>query len=93
MIDKDGFTTRYPGRCPEFLENRGVVWARPRHLYAFVDHVDEEMRNVRNGFASRLLPQHEGNRNGWISAEEEHEEEYEEDSDLESTATSRFNPS
>ena len=93
MAEKEGFTTKYPRRCLAFLEDGGVVWARPRYLYAFIDNVEEEMRNVRNGFASRLLPQHKGNRNGWISAEEEHEEEYEEDSDLESTATSRFNPS
>ena len=66
-------------------------------MYAFVDSVDEEERNLRSGFASRPLPQHEGNRNGWISEEEEYEEEceeeYEVDSDLESTTTSRFNPS
>ena len=70
-----------------------MVWARPQNLYAFVDYVEEEVRNVRSSFASHLLPQHEGNRNGWISAEENYEEEYEEDLDLESTATSRFNPS
>ena len=89
VADKEGFTTKYPGKCPQFLEDGGVVWARPRNLYAFVDRVEEEERNLRIGFASRPLPQHEGNQNGWISEEEE----YEVDSDLESTATSRFNPS
>lgn len=54
---------------------------------------EEEERKLRSGFASRSLPQHEGNRNGWISDEEKYEEEYEVDSDLESTATSRFIPS
>ena len=53
----------------------------------------EEGRNPRSGFASRPISQHEGNRNGWISEKEEDEEEYEVDSDLESTATSRYNPS
>ena len=40
------------------------------------------------GYASQPLPQQEGNRNGWLSAEETDEE----DSDLESTARSSYNP-
>ena len=51
--------------------------------------MEEEERNLKDGFASRPLPLIDGNKNGWISEEEE----YEVDSDLESTATSRFNPS
>ena len=92
ITDKEGFTTRYPGRCPEFLEDGAAVRLRTRGLYAFVDMLEEEERNRRSGFASRPLPQPERNRNGWISEEEEHEKEEEVDSDLESTATSRFNP-
>lgn len=42
VADKEGFTTKYPGECPQFLEDGGVVWARPRDLYAFVDRVEEE---------------------------------------------------
>ena len=64
MAEKEGFTTKYPGRCLAFLEDGGVVWARPRYLYAFIDNVEEEMRNVRNGFASRLLPQRETGMDG-----------------------------
>ena len=92
ITDKTGFTIRYPGSCPEFMEDRGVVWFKPRDLYAFVDMLEEEERNQRSGFASRPVPQPEGNRNGWIDEEKEQEEEGGVDSDLESTATSRYNP-
>lgn len=81
---KEGFTTKYPGRCPQFLEDNGVVWARPQGLYDFVDRVDEELRNSRDNFARHPLPQIQGNRNGWVSEEEEV------DSDLESTACTPF---
>ena len=54
---------------------------------------EEEERDCKSGFASRLLPQHENNKNGWISEREEEKEENDVDSDLESTATSRYNPS
>ena len=89
VTNKDGYIIRYPRKCPKFLEDGGEVWAEPHNLYGFVDRIEEEERNLRSGFASRPLPQNEGNRNGWISEEEE----YEVDSDLESTASSRFNPS
>ena len=92
ITDNEGFTTRYPGRCPQFMEDGAAVRLRPRGLCASIDQLEEEDRNRRSGFASRPLPQPEGNRNGWISEEKEHEKEEEVDSDLESTATSRFNP-
>ena len=57
------------------------------------ESVEEEERDRKSGFASRLLPQHENNRNGWISDRKEEKEENDVDSDLESTATSRYNPS
>ena len=76
VTNKDGNVTVYPGRCPRFLTDDG----------AMVDQVGDEGRNPRSGFASRPLPQHGGNRNGWISEEARDEVE----SDLESTATSRF---
>jgi hypothetical protein len=84
VADKEGFTTKYPGRCPQFLEDNGVVWARPQGLYDFVDRVDEELRNHRDDFSRHPLPHIEGNRNGWVSEEEEV------DSDLESTARTPF---
>lgn len=55
--------------------------------------VEEEERDHKCGFTSRHLPQHENNRSGWISGREEEKEENDLDSDLESTATSRYNPS
>ena len=84
VADKEGFTTKYPCRCPQVLEDNGVVWARPRGLYDFVDRIDEELRNRGDDFARHPLPQIQGNRNGWVSEEEEV------DSDLESTAGTPF---
>ena len=57
------------------------------------EFAEGDERDSESGFASRLLPQHENNKNGWISEREEEKEENEVDSDLESTATSRYNPS
>ena len=54
--------------------------------------VEEEERDRKSGFASRLLPQHEFNINDWISEREEEKEENDVDSELESTATSLYNP-
>ena len=82
VIDKDGHVIRYPGRCPKFYVEEEAV--RPRGLYDFVDHIEEDGGNLRDGYAVRPIPQVEGNRNGWVSEEEE----YEMDPDLESTASS-----
>ena len=84
VADKEGFTTKYPCKCPQFLEDDGVVWARPRGLYDFVDRIDEELRDREDDFARHPLPQNHGNKNGWVSEEEEV------DSDLESTARTPF---
>ena len=92
ITDKEGFTTRYPRRCPEFMEDGAAVRLRTQSSDTSIDQLEEEERGRRSGFASRPLPQPEGNWNGWIREEEEHEKEEEVDSDLESTATSRFNP-
>ena len=91
VADNEGFITKYPGECPQFLEDGRVILVETKESNASADRREEEDGNI-SGFASRPLPQYEGNRNGWISAEEESEGEYEVDSDLESTATSRFNP-
>ena len=92
VADNEGFITKYPGECPQFLEDGRVILVEPQESNSSAERGEEEDRNLKSGFASRPLPQYEGNRNGWISAEEEGEGEYEVDSDLESTATSRFNP-
>ena len=39
VADKEGFTTKYLGKCPKFLEDGEVVWARPWDVYAFEDRV------------------------------------------------------
>ena len=54
VTDKDGYIVRFPGRCPKFLED-GVM-LRPHDPYEFADRVDEELRNLREGFASHPLP-------------------------------------
>ena len=90
ITDNKGNITMYPGKCPDFMEDRGEIWFRRTDLYDFVDIVEEE-GSQRDGFVSRPIPQREGNRNGWIDDEEEQEEE-EVDSDLKSTATSKYKP-
>ena len=92
ITDNEGFTTVYPGKCPEFMENGEAVRFRTQSSDMSSDQLEEEEGGHRSGFATHPLPQPKGNKNGWISEEEEYEEEEEVDSDLESTATSRFNP-
>lgn len=67
VTDRNGIVTRYQGKCPQFVEVGGRVRAVER--------------NHDNDFARRPQLQPEGNRNGWLSEEEEA------DSDLESTAS------
>ena len=69
MADKEGVVTRYSRRRPQFMEDGAAVRLRPRSLYASIDQLEKEDRNRRSGFASRPLPQPEGNWNGWISEE------------------------
>jgi hypothetical protein len=57
-----------------------------------VDHAKLEEKN-RNGFACGQLPQHVGNRNGWLSKDEGELGWNGVDSDLESVASSKLNRS
>ena len=79
VIHKDGSVVKYPGQCPDFLED-GVV-LRPHDPYAFADMIDEECPRHHEGFARHPQPKLAGSKNGWISDEDEV------DSDLESTAS------
>lgn len=66
VTNNKGFTTTYLGSCPRFLEDGGVVWARPNGFYIFMDRLrGEEEINRRNGLyvvADRLLEDEERNR-------------------------------
>ncbi|GKC60999.1 hypothetical protein Tco_1088597 [Tanacetum coccineum] len=89
MISKDGTISKFP-EYHSSEEEEPTEQPRALNKYGFVDHPELQ----RNEFAQPRLPQREGNMNGWLIEDEdeplEHEAtDKEEDSDLESTASSK----
>ncbi|GKD05580.1 hypothetical protein Tco_1180554 [Tanacetum coccineum] len=89
MISKDGTISKFP-EYHSSEEEEPTEQPRALNKYGFVDHPELQ----RNEFAPHRLPQREGNMNGWLIEDEdeplEHEaSDTEEDSNLESTASSK----
>ncbi|GJZ71824.1 putative reverse transcriptase domain-containing protein [Tanacetum coccineum] len=89
MISKDGTISKFP-EYHLFEEEEPTKQPRALNKYGFVDHPELQ----RNEFAPHRLPQREGNVNGWLIEDEDEPLEHEasnkeEDSDLESTTSSK----
>ncbi|GJY95669.1 hypothetical protein Tco_0512030 [Tanacetum coccineum] len=89
MISKDGTIFKFP-KYHSSEEEEPTEQPRALNKYGFVDHLELQ----RNEFAPHRLPQQEGNMNGWLIEDEDEPLEHEasdkaEDSDLESTTSSK----
>ncbi|GJT46768.1 putative reverse transcriptase domain-containing protein [Tanacetum coccineum] len=89
MILKDGEVSKFQ-EYHSSEEEEPTKQPRILNKYGFVDHPELQM----DKFAPHLLPQREGNMNGWLIEEEDEPLKYEAsdeeiDSDLESTARSK----
>ncbi|GKD13173.1 hypothetical protein Tco_1197580 [Tanacetum coccineum] len=81
MISKDGKIYKFP-EYHSSEEEEPTEQPRSLNKYGFVEHPQLQLGNQTNGFVPHLLPQQEGNMNGYAAIDDEVE------SDLESTTRS-----
>ncbi|GKF14287.1 hypothetical protein Tco_0055749, partial [Tanacetum coccineum] len=81
MISKDGTIFKFP----EYHSSEEEPTKQPRSLnkYRFVEHPQLQIGNKTDGFAPHLLPQQEGNMNGWLIDDDDELERNEVDVDEE----------
>ncbi|GJZ15274.1 hypothetical protein Tco_0550951 [Tanacetum coccineum] len=82
MILKDGKISKFP-EYHSSEEEEPTEQPRSLNKYGFVEHPQLQIGNQTNGFAPHLLPQQEGNMNGWLIEDDDELERNEADADEE----------
>ncbi|GKA91082.1 putative reverse transcriptase domain-containing protein, partial [Tanacetum coccineum] len=82
MISKDGTIFKFP-EYHSSEEEEPTKQPRSLNKYGFVEHPQLQIGNKMDGFAPHLLPQQEGNMNGWLIEDDDELERNEADADEE----------
>ncbi|GKG36868.1 hypothetical protein Tco_0447041 [Tanacetum coccineum] len=78
MISKDGTTSKFP-EYHSFEEEEPTEQPRSLNKYGFVEHPQLQIGNQMDRFTPHLLPQQEGNMNGWLIEDDDELERNEAD--------------
>ncbi|GJW52217.1 putative reverse transcriptase domain-containing protein [Tanacetum coccineum] len=80
MISKDGTISKFP-ECHSSEEEEPTEQPRSLNKYGFIKHPQLQIGNQTDEFAPHLLPQQEGNTNGWLIKDDDELERNEADAD------------